>query len=102
MRLDLMINILTFQALTKKKLQFLWQTDQTIYTYKRYGKYLRVFLNNKNLGSIMLLLEIYAFNKASEIKKIIPECKINIESSNDPRSYRLSNEKIVKAGYNFK
>ena len=47
----------------------------------------------KNLGSIMFLLEICAFNTASEIKKIT-ECKINIESSNDPHHTDLAMKKI--------
>ena len=43
-----------------------------------------------------------ALKTASQIKKIIPGCKIEIKKSNDPRSYRLSNKKIVSAGFRFK
>ena len=43
-----------------------------------------------------------ASDTANEIKKIIRDCKIIIKKSNDPRSYRLSNEKLVSAGFNFK
>ena len=61
------------------------------------------FLNNKKKSGTYNASagNLSALDTASEIKKIIPDCKINIESSNDPRSYRLSNEKIIKAGYKF-
>ena len=43
-----------------------------------------------------------ALKTAKEIKKIFKKCKINIKKSNDPRSYRLSSQKLVRAGFKFK
>ncbi len=104
MRLDLMINILTFQALTKKKITvFGGRQIRPFIHIKDMVNIYEFFLNNNKKSGVYNASagNLSAFNTASEIKKIIPECKINIESSNDPRSYRLSNEKIVKAGYKF-
>jgi nucleoside-diphosphate-sugar epimerase len=105
MRLDLMINILTFQALTKKSI--------TVFGGKQIRPFIHVndmvdiyqfFLNNKKKSGVYNASagNLSALETANEIKKIIPDCKINIQKSNDPRSYRLSNEKIVKSGFKFK
>ncbi len=105
MRLDLMINILTFQALTKKNI--------TVFGGKQIRPYIHIndmvdiyefFLINKKKSGIYNAStgNLSALNTALEIKKIIPDCKINIKSSNDPRSYRLNNEKIIKSGFKFK
>ncbi len=105
MRLDLMINILTFQALTKKKI--------TVFG----GKQIRPYIHIQDMVNVYLFMlkkklpsgaynasagNLSASDTANEIKKIIRDCKINIKKSNDPRSYRLSNEKLLSAGFNFK
>jgi nucleoside-diphosphate-sugar epimerase len=105
MRLDLMINILTFQALTKNKI--------TVYG----GKQIRPYIHIQDMVNVYLFMlkkslpsgaynasagNLSASDTANEIKKIIRDCKINIKKSNDPRSYRLSNEKLLSAGFKFK
>ena len=105
MRLDLMINILTFQALTKKKITvfggkqirpYIHIDDMTNLYLFSLEKKIRPGIYNASAGNLS------AMDTAKEIKKIIPECKIEYQKSNDPRSYRLCNDKILKSGFNFK
>lgn len=103
MRLDLMINILTFHALQKKKITVFGgsQTRPFIHIQDMTDLYLH-FLN-KNLRSGIYNASsgnLTANKTATEIKKLI-NCKIIKKKSNDPRSYRLSSEKIKKTGFKF-
>ena len=105
MRLDLMINILTFHALTKNKMTVFGggQTRPYLHIDDMTNLYL-FFLNNKiKPGTYNASTgNLSALETANQIKKIIPNCKIEIKKSNDPRSYRLSNKKITDAGFKFK
>ena len=105
MRLDLMINILTYQALTKKKI--------TVFGGKQIRPYIHIedmvdiylYMLNKNLPSGAYNAStgnLSALDTSNEIKNIISDCKIIKQKSNDPRSYRLSNEKLLSTGFNFK
>lgn len=105
MRLDLMINILTFQALTNKNITVFGgkQIRPFIHIDDMVDIYLHFVKNKKKSGTYNASTgNLSAMDTAIAIKKIIPDCKINIKKSNDPRSYRLSNEKILKSGYKFK
>jgi nucleoside-diphosphate-sugar epimerase len=104
MRLDLMINTLTYQALTKKKVVVFGgkQIRPYIHILDMVNVYL--FMLKKNLPSGPYNASagnLSAIDTANIIKSII-DCKINIKKSNDPRSYRLSNEKLLSFGFNFK
>ena len=105
MRLDLMINILTYQALTKKKITVFGGNQIRPYIHIQDMVNVYLFMLNKNLPSGPYNASagnLSAKNTAYEIKNIIDGCKIIIQKSNDPRSYRLSNEKLVSSGFNFK
>lgn len=105
MRLDLMINILVFQALTKKKITIFGGnqirpyihiddiTDMYIYSL---NKKFKPGIYNASVGNLS------ARETANHILKIIPNCSIEFKKTNDPRSYRLSNEKIIDSGFKFK
>ena len=103
MRLDLMINILTFQVMTKK----------TINVFG--GKQTRPFIHISDMIDIYIFFEkiknrvynasygnLSALKTAEEIKKIFKKCKIKIMKSNDPRSYRLSSQKLKKTDLNLR
>ena len=105
MRLDLMINILTYQALTKKKIIVFGGSQIRPYIHIQDMVNIYLFMLNKNLPSGPYNASagnLSTKNTAYEIKNIIDGCKIIIQKSNDPRSYRLSNEKLVSSGFNFK
>ena len=105
MRLDLMINILTFHALTKNNITVFGgkQIRPYIHINDMTNLYLHFLNRNIKPGIYNASAGNLSANKtAQEIKNKIPNCKITIEKSNDPRSYRLSNEKIIKTGFKFK
>ena len=98
--LDVAVNLLTIQALTKKEITVLGgnQTRPNIHIDDIVELYIFLINNPQITG-------IYNAGKnisILEIAKIIKEkinCIINIKESNDPRSYRVSSEKILKTGY---
>ena len=103
MRLDLMINILTFQALTKNKITVFGgnQTRPFIHIQDMIRLYL-FFLKKNIKGGVYNASagNLTAMQTAKEIRKKI-KCEIITKKSNDPRSYRLSSNKIKKAGFKF-
>jgi nucleoside-diphosphate-sugar epimerase len=101
MRLDLTVNLLTYQALKNKLI--------TVFG----GQQIRPSIHIKDLCEIFRLATLKNFKPgiynagfentriidiAKKINKIIP-CKIKILSSNDPRSYRQDSTKILKMGF---
>ena len=105
MRLDLMSNILTFQALTKREINVFGgkQIRPFIHIEDMVDMYLFFLKKNIKPGAYNASFgNLSALNTAEEIIKFMPNCKINIKKSNDPRSYRLSNQKILNAGFKFK
>lgn len=104
MRLDLMINILVFQALTKKKITvfggqqirpYVHIDDITnIYIYSL-NRNFKTGIYNASAGNLS------AIDTAQQILKILPHCKVEIKKSNDLRSYRLDNKKIINSGFKF-
>ena len=104
MRLDLTLNILTFNALKFKKINVFG------------GSQIRPMIHIDDITDIYKFLLIKnveegIYNAASENISIIKLAKIiknkinkkllKFLKSNDPRSYRLDNTKIKKAGYIF-
>ena len=105
MRLDLMINILTFHALTKNKITVFGGSQIRPYIHIDDMTDLYLFFLNKKIKPGVYNAStgnLSALKTACQIKKIIPGCKIEIKESNDPRSYRLSNKKVISAGFRFK
>jgi nucleoside-diphosphate-sugar epimerase len=105
MRLDLMINILAFQALTKKEITVFGgrQTRPFIHIDDMVSVY-EHFIFRKNKSGIYNASygNLSAIDTAKQICLKIPKTKINLKKSNDPRSYRLNSDKLKKTGFKFK
>ena len=102
MRLDVSVNILTFQALKNRKITVFGgqQTRPNIHikditnVYKHFLKNRQIPSGCYNAGFENLsILEI-----AKKIKDKIP-CDIIISESNDPRSYRQDSTKLLETGF---
>lgn len=101
MRLDVSVNLLTMQALTKDRITVLGgnQTRPNIHIDDITDLYL-FFIKNKTLSGI--------YNAGFENLKIIEIAEmisqktgveIIIKSSDDPRSYRVNSDKLLSAGF---
>jgi nucleoside-diphosphate-sugar epimerase len=104
MRLDLMINILVFQALTNKEITVFGgkQIRPYIHINDITNMYIHSLNNNFKPGIYNASAgNLSAAETAKQILKILPNCNIKIMKSNDPRSYRLSNKKIINSGFKF-
>lgn len=100
MRFDLSVNVLTISALEKKLITVFGgnQIRPNIHIDDLVDLYI-YFLKNKKTGVFNAGFENL---KIIEIAKKIQKktlCKIKILKSNDPRSYRLSSDKLLKTGY---
>lgn len=101
MRLDVSVNLLTMQALTKRKI--------TVYG----GEQIRPNIHIEDITDVYLHLidrpdlegvfnagfeNISILNIAKLVAKYIP-VEIVITESNDPRSYRINSDKLLSTGY---
>ena len=106
MRLDVSVNMLTFQALKNNKITVFGgnQTRPNIHVKDMVRVY-EHFLENPSLDSgfynagfeNISILEI-----ANLAKKYVPQSEIIITESNDPRSYRQNSDKLISTGFNPK
>ena len=101
MRLDVSVNLLTMQALTKNKITVFGgqQIRPNIHIDDITDCYL-YFLNNPNLHGVynagfenISILDIA--NMISEVKQV----DIEVTESQDPRSYRMNSDKILSTGF---
>lgn len=104
LRLDVSVNMLTYQAYKKKKITVLG--GKQIRPNIHIKDLVRVFyfsLKKKIPGNIINagFENLSILNLAKKIKKKI-NCKIIFKKSNDPRSYRLSSDKLEKLGFKRK
>ncbi len=102
MRLDVAVNLLTFQALTKNKITVLGgqQVRPNIHIDDVCDVYIH-FINNPNISSGFYNA---GFENVSilDIAKLIKSkinCELEISPSNDPRSYRQDSTKLLRTGY---
>ena len=102
MRLDVAVNLLTFQALTKNKITVLGgqQVRPNIHIDDVCDVYIH-FINNPNISSGFYNA---GFENVSilDIAKLIKSkinCDVEIRPSNDPRSYRQDSTKLLRTGY---
>tara|TARA_B100000767_G_C19770779_1_gene539863 strand:+ start:703 stop:1641 length:939 start_codon:yes stop_codon:yes gene_type:complete len=105
LRLDVAVNMLTYQALKNKKITVLGgnqirpnlhiQDMVQIYHHFLIKKSLPAGCYNAGFENISII------DLAKKIQKKI-NCKIIIKKSNDPRSYRLNSDKLLKTGYKQK
>ena len=101
MRLDVSVNMLTMQALTKGQITVFGgnQIRPNIHINDIISVYLH-FLRNPDLTGIFNagFENISILDIAKRIQKRIP-CEIIITESNDPRSYRLDSQKLLETGF---
>lgn len=108
MRFDLVVNILTLHALQKKKITLFGESQMrpNISMWDMISAY--EFILNQPVEKVdqqvfnvgfenLSLMEI-----ATLVKKTIgnSEIEIEVEPTNDPRSYRINSDKFRKAGFN--
>lgn len=103
MRLDVAVNLLTFQALSKGSIRVLGgkQVRPNIHIDDMVDLYLHLIENSSRIPSGCYnagFENISILDIAEKIKSKI-DCTINIEPSNDPRSYRQDSTKILKTGF---
>lgn len=102
MRLDVSVNMLTVQALTKHEITVFggMQVRPNIHIKDMVQTYIH-FVDNPQLTGIYNA----GFENISimDIARLIAEkidTKITVTESNDPRSYRLNSDKLLKTGFN--
>jgi nucleoside-diphosphate-sugar epimerase len=102
MRLDLSVNMLTMQALTNQKITVFGgnQTRPNIHVKDLVSVYLHTLANPEKMAGIfnagfenLSILEI-----AEKVVKHVPS-EIIVSESNDPRSYRLSSQKLLDTDF---
>ncbi len=103
MRLDVAVNMLTFQALQKGEITVLGgqQTRPNIHIDDIADMYIHLIENRDSISSGNYnagFENISILDIAKTIQKEI-DCKIVIKESNDPRSYRQDSQKILDTGF---
>ncbi len=103
MRLDVAVNMLTFQALKKGEITVLGgqQTRPNIHIDDIADMYIHLIENRDSISSGNYnagFENISILDIAKTIQKEI-DCKIVIKESNDPRSYRQDSQKILDTGF---
>ena len=105
MRLDVSVNMLTMQALTNGKITVFGgdQTRPNIHIQDITDIFLHfLHLGDKAQGIYNAGFEnISILDIARRVIEYVP-AKIMITESNDPRSYRLNSDKLIKTGFNPK
>tara|TARA_Y100001968_G_scaffold242847_1_gene226565 strand:+ start:1913 stop:2854 length:942 start_codon:yes stop_codon:yes gene_type:complete len=102
MRLDVSVNMLTFQALKNKKITVFGgsQTRPNIHI-KDIANIYRHFINNSNIESGFYnagFENISILDIAKLVQKHI-DTDIEVTESNDPRSYRQDSTKLINTGF---
>ena len=103
MRLDVAVNLLTFQAISNQKIRVLGgsQVRPNIHIDDIANLYIHLLINKDNIDSGCYnagFENISIIDIAQKIKNQT-QCEINIEPSNDPRSYRQDSSKIINTGF---
>jgi len=101
MRLDVAVNMLTMQALTKREITVLGgsQTRPNIHIDDITDIYIH-FLNRSDVSGIFNagFENISILDIAKLVTKHVP-AEIRVAESNDPRSYRINSDKLIATGY---
>ena len=105
MRLDVAVNLLTFQALTRNKITVLGgaQVRPNIHIDDICNVYIH-FLNNSDISSGFYNagFENVSILDIAKLIKSKTNCELEILPSNDPRSYRQDSTKLLRTGFNPK
>lgn len=102
MRLDVSVNLLTMQALTKGEITVFGgqQTRPNIHIDDITDMYLHMIDQGENVTGIYNagFENISILDIAEKVAERIP-AKITVTESNDPRSYRVNSDKIIATGF---
>jgi nucleoside-diphosphate-sugar epimerase len=106
MRLDVSVNMFTWQALKNKEMTVFGgnQVRPNIHIQDMVRVY-EHFLENKDIENGFYnagFENISILSIAESIKSKLDEVKITITESNDPRSYRQNSDKLIKTGFTQK
>ena len=106
MRLDVSVNMLTWQALKNNRMTVFGgnQVRPNIHIADMVNVY-NHFLENPDLESGCYnagFENISILSIAKKVQKIIPTAEIIISESNDPRSYRQNSDKLINTGFSPK
>ncbi len=103
MRLDVAVNLLTFQAITKGKITVLGgkQIRPNIHIDDICNVYLHLISNYQQIesGFYNAGFENISILEIAKIIKSKINCEIEIKDSNDPRSYRQDSSKLIETGF---
>jgi nucleoside-diphosphate-sugar epimerase len=106
MRLDVAVNLLTFQALNNGKITVFGgdQTRPNIHINDMVNVYLHFLENFKNLesGEYNAGFENISILDIANMVQSEIDCEIEILPSNDPRSYRQNSDKLLNTGFSKK
>ena len=100
LRLDVVLNLFCYQAYFQKKINILGgEQIRPILHIKDMINCYEFFIKNRITGTFNVGFEnIKIIDLAKKISKIT-KCKIIKKKTNDPRSYRMNSEKIIKTGF---
>ena len=101
MRFDVVVNMFVQQALMKKKITILGgdQVRPNIHIKDMSNVYLHFLENKIDSGCFNAGFENLTVKEIAEKVSKIIECDLEIQESNDPRSYRQDSSKLVKTGF---
>lgn len=101
MRLDVSVNLLTMQALTKQKITVFGgeQIRPNIHIDDIANLYLFMLDNPKITGIYNAGFENISILQIADMVATKSDTKIDITPSNDPRSYRMNSDKILNTGF---
>ncbi len=103
MRLDVAVNLLTFQALSKGEITVLGgsQIRPNIHIDDICDVYLHCINNSLSMesGCYNAGFENISICEIAELIKSKIDCNIHIEESNDPRSYKQDSTKLMNTGF---
>ena len=100
LRLDVVLNLFCYQAYYQKKINILGgEQIRPLLHIKDMINCYEFFINNNINGTFNVGFENLSVKKiAYSVKKYISS-KIIIKKSNDPRSYRMNADKLIKVGF---
>ena len=101
MRLDVSVNMLTMQALTKGEVTVLGgdQTRPNIHIEDITDLYLFLLDNPQVTGVFNAGFENLSIRAIAEMAVTKAKAKISVLPSNDPRSYRVNSDKLLATGF---
>ncbi len=101
MRLDVAVNMLTMQALTKGEITVLGgnQTRPNIHVEDITDLYMFLLENPEIKGVFNAGFENLTILEIAEMVCGFADASIKIRESNDPRSYRVNSDKLLKTGF---